>query len=72
MLKHLKVLDCSDQMGWLAGCVLADIGAEVVKLEAPGSDLGDAAWRAGNVNKRLLELDILSESGLEDLDRIAE
>ena len=71
MLTDIRVLDCSHQPGWLAGRVLADMGAEVMKLEAPGSNLGSAQWRAYNVNKRLLELDVESEVGIRDLERIA-
>jgi len=71
VLTDIRVLDCSDQSGWLAGRVLADLGAEVVKLEAPGTDLGSAQWRANNVNKQLLELDIHSEPAVQDLERIA-
>jgi benzylsuccinate CoA-transferase BbsE subunit len=37
--------------------VLADLGADVVKLEHPGSDRKGSDWRAFNVNKRVLELD---------------
>lgn len=44
MLSGVRVLDCSDESGWLAGRILADLGADVVKLEPPG---GDRAGRRG-------------------------
>ncbi|HXK22925.1 MAG TPA: CoA transferase [Myxococcota bacterium] len=37
-LSHLRVLDLTDLRGALAGRLLADLGAEVVKLEPPGGD----------------------------------
>lgn len=57
MLDGLRVLDCSDPLGWLAGRMLADLGAEVVKVEPPDAELGAADWQACNANKRLLRLD---------------
>ena len=44
MLSGVRVLDCSDESGWLAGRILADLGADVVKVEPPG---GDRAARRG-------------------------
>src|SRR5262249_37658287 len=57
------------------GRVLADLGADVVKLEPSGSDRSRADWRAFNVNKRMLELDLQAPSDrarLEDLLRAAD
>src|SRR5262249_57404298 len=48
----------------------ADLGADVVKLEPSGSDRSRADWRAFNVNKRMLELDLQASADrarLEDL-----
>jgi crotonobetainyl-CoA:carnitine CoA-transferase CaiB-like acyl-CoA transferase len=53
MLSGCRVLDCTDPLGWLAGRLLADLGAEVTKAEPPGADLESVEWRALNVNKRL-------------------
>ena len=36
MLTPYRVLDLSDERGFLCGRVLADLGAEVIKVEAPG------------------------------------
>jgi crotonobetainyl-CoA:carnitine CoA-transferase CaiB-like acyl-CoA transferase len=56
MLGHCKVVDATDRLGWLAGRLLADLGAEVVKLESEGAALESAEWRALNVNKRLVRI----------------
>jgi crotonobetainyl-CoA:carnitine CoA-transferase CaiB-like acyl-CoA transferase len=39
-LAHLTVLDLTDLRGALAGRLLADLGADVVKIEPPGGDPG--------------------------------
>ena len=39
MLEGLRVLDLSDESGWLAGKILGDMGADVIKVEPPGGDL---------------------------------
>ncbi|MFQ5660302.1 MAG: CoA transferase [Gammaproteobacteria bacterium] len=70
MLTGHRVLDCSDRLGWLAGRVLADLGAEVVKIEPSGASIDDPEWQACNVNKRLLIIDIDNESGRQALDSI--
>ena len=75
MLGGLKVLDLSGQLGWLAGRILADLGADVVKIEPPqndpgGPDLDEAEWRALNVNKRLLQLDAASPAGRQAIERM--
>ena len=36
MLSPYRVLDLTDERGHLAGCVLAALGAEVIKIEPPG------------------------------------
>lgn len=56
-LSDILVVDATDRFGWLAGRVLADLGADVVKLDAPGVDRNRPEWRAFNVNKRVLDLD---------------
>lgn len=60
MLRGVRVVDATGRLGWLAGRLLADCGAQVVKLESPGADLASPHWRALNVNKRL------SFQGLEE------
>ena len=49
-LAHLRVVDLTDLRGALAGRLLADLGADVIKVEPPGGDPG--RWQppfAGNV-----------------------
>ncbi len=53
MLRTVRVVDATDRLGWLAGRLLADLGARVTKLEAPGADTSSPHWRALNVNKEL-------------------
>ncbi len=71
MLGPYRVLDCSNQLGWLAGRILADLGADVIKVEPPTAALDDPAWRANNVNKRLITLDLGTEAGRAALQRMA-
>jgi len=54
VLRGLHVVDATGRLGWLAGRLLADCGARVVKLEAPGAEVASPHWRALNVNKRLV------------------
>lgn len=57
LLSDVIVLDATDRFGWLAGRVLADLGADVIKVDPPGTDRAQPAWRALNVNKRVIDLD---------------
>src|SRR5262249_23084498 len=75
LLSDVLIIDATDRLGWLAGRVLADLGADVVKLEPPGSDRSRADWRAFNVNKRIPELDpdpASARSRVEELLRTAD
>ena len=38
MFDGLRVLDLSEEPGWLTGKILGDLGADVVKVEPPGGD----------------------------------
>jgi len=69
MLQGVKVLDCTERLGWLAGRLLADMGAEVLRIEAPDTDVSTSDWRALNVNKHLLRVDCASHPA--ELDRLA-
>lgn len=53
MLRSVRVIDATERLGWLAGRLLADLGARVTKVEAPGADVSSPHWRALNINKRL-------------------
>ena len=78
MLKPYRVLDLTDVRGQLAGMVLADLGADVVRVEPPGGSearsVGPFAedgpegpcslsFAAYNRNKRSIELDIATDDG---------
>ncbi len=57
LLSGVLVIDATDRFGWLAGRILADLGADVVKLDPSGADRAGPDWRAFNVNKRASDLD---------------
>ena len=77
-LEGLRILDLTDREGHLCGRLLADLGAEVIKIEPPQ---GDPARRAGpfagdkpgsesslsfinlNTNKKSVSLDLASKEG---------
>jgi crotonobetainyl-CoA:carnitine CoA-transferase CaiB-like acyl-CoA transferase len=71
MLKGILVLDCTSRSGWLAGRLLADMGADVTKIENPDAEIHTSGWRALNVNKRLTRLDLSESAGQRELDRLA-
>ena len=86
MLDGIRVLDLSEEPGWLAGKILAELGADVVKLEPPGGDpgrigpfLGDIEapdrslkWLALNTSKRGITLDLRQERGAGLLSELAQ
>lgn len=78
MLQGMRVLDLSDEMGFVCGKILAELGADVIKVERPGGDpsrllppfLDDEPgpenslyWRAFNAGKRGIVLDLEAEQG---------
>jgi crotonobetainyl-CoA:carnitine CoA-transferase CaiB-like acyl-CoA transferase len=71
MLRGCAVVDATDRLAWLAGRLLGDLGADVVKLEAPGADVREPEWRALNADKRLLTLDLATDAGPAQLDALA-
>jgi crotonobetainyl-CoA:carnitine CoA-transferase CaiB-like acyl-CoA transferase len=85
MLEGVRVLDLSDEPGFLAGKILGDLGADVVKLEPPGGDtfgrrgpfLGgiedperSLRWLALNTSKRGITLALGRERGRELFRRL--
>ncbi len=77
-LAPFKVLDLTDEKGFLCGRVLGDFGADVIKIEPPGGDPGRAVgpfchdipdpekslyWLAYNANKRGITLNIEATEG---------
>ena len=71
MLGDCVVLDCTDRTGWLTGRVLADLGAEVIKLEETNAYRDDSAWQAFNINKQVCLIDIKSADGAEEFNQLA-
>ncbi len=71
MLRGCAVVDATGRLAWLAGRLLGDLGADVVKIEAPGADVRGAEWRALNAGKRLLTLDLSGAAGGAQLDALA-
>jgi crotonobetainyl-CoA:carnitine CoA-transferase CaiB-like acyl-CoA transferase len=78
LLAALRVLDLTDHKGFFCGKILADLGADVIKIEKPGGDparrLGpfydntpdpekNLHWFAYNLNKRSITLDIEAAEG---------
>jgi crotonobetainyl-CoA:carnitine CoA-transferase CaiB-like acyl-CoA transferase len=87
MLQSVRVLDLTDEPGFLAGKILGDLGADVVKVEPPGGHRarrsgpfsGDTAgpersllWAAYNTSKRGIVLDLASDAGRADFLRLAQ
>ena len=81
-LSPYRVLDLTDHTGWLCGRMLADLGADVVKIEPPGGDPGrwwgrhagdsgrpedSLTWWSQNHSKRSVVLDVDGGSGREQL-----
>ena len=77
-LDGVRVLDLTTEMGWYAGRLLADLGADVIKIEPPGGDPGrglppfhaDQPGRETslrfwyfNANKRSVTLDLAQHDG---------
>ena len=86
ILAPYRVLDLTDESGFLCGKILADLGADVIKVEAPGGDAarmlgpfpGDKLdrnkslyWIGYNVGKRGITLNLESSSGRELLRKLA-
>lgn len=78
MLSPFRVLDLTDEKGQPCGKMLADLGADVIKVERPGGDpardIGPFVgicphrerslfWFAFNTSKRSITLDIKSDDG---------
>ena len=74
-LAGIKVLDLGNFIAGPAACVpLADLGAEVIKLEPPGGDPMRALERVfvgGHRGRRSIAVDIKSPQGLEIARRLA-
>jgi crotonobetainyl-CoA:carnitine CoA-transferase CaiB-like acyl-CoA transferase len=80
MLSPYRVLDLTDEKGWVCGKIMGDLGADVIKIEPPGGDPGrnigpfyhdevdpekSLYWFAFNTSKRGITLDIEKKSDKE-------
>ena len=78
MLSCYRVLDLTNEKGFMCGKALGDLGADVIKIEKPGGDPGrrigpfyhdipdpekSLYWFAFNANKRSITLDIEKADG---------
>jgi len=78
LLSPYRVLDLTDEKGLLCGKLLADLGADVIKVEKPGGDQArnigpfyhdivspetSLFWFAYNTNKRSITLDFETRDG---------
>ena len=84
MLEGFRILDCSGEPGFLAGKILGDMGADVVKLESPGGDVDrrgpylggiedperSLVWLSLNTSKRGITLDLESQRGCDLFRRL--
>jgi crotonobetainyl-CoA:carnitine CoA-transferase CaiB-like acyl-CoA transferase len=76
----LRVVDMADEKAELAGRLLADLGADVVRVEPPGGASsrarpplvdGRSGWfEVRNTNKRSVVLDLETTAGRTDVDRL--
>lgn len=86
LLNPYRVLDLTDQKGFLCGKILADLGADVIKIEKPGGDPSrnfgpfyhdipdpekNIYWYAYNLNKRGITLNIESEDGKQIFKKLS-
>ncbi len=86
LLSPYRVLDLTSELGFLAGKIFGDLGAEVIKVEPPTGDSsrqrppflkkGSGApqslyWQTYNCNKRGITLDLSQHKGRELFLRLA-
>jgi len=85
-LSGYRALDLTDEKGMLCGKILADLGAEVIKVERPGGDRArqrdpyyhdiphpekSLFWWAYNIGKRGVTLDLECADGQDIFKRLA-
>lgn len=84
-LDPYRVLDLTDEKGYMCGKILSGMGADVLKIEPPGGDRGrnigpfyhdtphpekSLFWYAFNINKRGITLNLETEDGKEIFKRL--
>ena len=73
-LEGLRVVDMADEKGEICGRILADLGADVIRVEPPGGAVsrqippfapgGESLYFAyRNINKRGVTLDVTQKEG---------
>ena len=67
-LSWLKVVDLTDLRGALCARILADLGADVVRVERAGADVDSLAHRYRNANKQGITLDLTDAADRARLD----
>ena len=87
LLQPYRVLDLTNEVGELAGRILADLGADVIKIEPPYGDPSrwrppfyadrpdresSLPWWASNLNKRSIVLDLETRRGQATFRRLVE
>src|SRR5690242_21566728 len=85
LLAPFRVLDLTDELGFLCGKILGDLGADVIKIERPGGDparrlgpfYGDRPhperslyWLGFNNNKRRITLNLESATRRDLFSRL--
>ena len=86
LLAPYRVLDLTGPLGFLTGRIFGDLGADVIKIEAPGGDAsrrfppflknGNSSaqslyWLAYNANKRGITLNLQNSKGLDLFNKLA-
>src|ERR1700722_11570327 len=72
-LSWLRVVDLTDMRGAMCARILADLGADVIRVERSGTSadgLRSLAHRYRNANKRGALIDVASPGGRERLDAL--
>ena len=87
MLSPYRVLDLTNEHGFLCGKILGDLGADVIKIEKPGGDTARSIgpfyndilepekslfWMGFNTNKRGITLDIETSDGRKVFRKLVE
>ncbi len=71
ILSGYRILDLTDEKGWFCARLLADMGAEVIKIDPPGKILPkDTYYWAMNLGKLSTTLNITTKSGQDILKRL--
>src|SRR5439155_12271972 len=75
VLAPYRVLDLTDESGFSCGKILADLGADVIKVEPPGGDptrrIDNFYFISYNTSKRGITLNLESSRGLDMLHQMA-